>query len=113
MNVVGYWFSERIALKVGRAQPLQEAAAPGLHRLVGELAVRAGIPAPRLYLIGSPQPNAFATGRNPDHAAVAVTARSRRDARLSAGLDRGGLETSVRPGAASVGRRPRVRRMRL
>ena len=86
MNVVGYWFSERIALKVGRAQPLQEAAAPGLHRLVGELAVRA---------------------------AVAVTARSRQDARLSAGLDRGGLETSGRPDAASVGRRPRVRRMRL
>jgi heat shock protein HtpX len=73
MNLAGYWFSDRIALKVSRARPLAEAAAPGLHRMVADLAGRAGVPMPRLYLIGSPQPNAFATGRNPDHAAVAVT----------------------------------------
>ena len=73
MNVVGYWFSDRIALAASRAQPLPEAAAPGLHETVGELAVRAAVPMPRLYLIRSPQPNAFATGRNPDRSAVAVT----------------------------------------
>jgi heat shock protein HtpX len=74
MNVAGYWFSDRIALSASRAQPLGEEEAPELHRVVGELAARAGIPMPRLFLIPSEQPNAFATGRNPSHAAVAVTA---------------------------------------
>jgi heat shock protein HtpX len=73
MNLVGYWFSDRIALKASRARPLGDAEAPGLHHAVAMLAERAGIPMPRLYLIPSEQPNAFATGRNPAHAAVAVT----------------------------------------
>jgi heat shock protein HtpX len=73
MNVVGYWFSDRIALKASGAKPLSEAEAPGLHSVVAELSERAEIPKPPLYLIDSEQPNAFATGRNRDHSAVAVT----------------------------------------
>jgi heat shock protein HtpX len=74
LNVVGYWFSDRIALAASRAQPLSQEEAPELHRVLAELAARAAIPMPRVYLIPSEQPNAFATGRNPSHAAVAVTA---------------------------------------
>ena len=73
MNVAGYWFSDRIALKASRARPLDEAEAPQLHAAVAALSQRAGIPKPRLYLIPSEQPNAFATGRNPERSAVAVT----------------------------------------
>lgn len=73
MNVAGYWLSDRIALRASRATPLPESAAPGLHATVADLSHRAGIPMPRLYLIPSAQPNAFAAGRSPAHAAVAVT----------------------------------------
>jgi heat shock protein HtpX len=73
MNVAGYWFSDRIALKASRARPVEPGALPWLEAAVQELAARAGVPTPRLYLIPSEQPNAFATGRNPEHAAVAVT----------------------------------------
>jgi heat shock protein HtpX len=73
MNVAGYWFSDRIALRASGAQPIGRDEAPELHRVVAELASRAGLPLPRLYMIPSEQPNAFATGRNPQHAAVAVT----------------------------------------
>ncbi len=73
MNVVGYWFSDRIALRASRAQPLEPGRLPKLERMVEDLAGRAEVPTPRLYLIPSDQPNAFATGRNPRHAAVAVT----------------------------------------
>src|SRR5581483_6098248 len=73
MNVGGYWFSDRLALAASRARPLGGTEAPGLQAAVAELAQRAGIPVPRLYLIPSEQPNAFATGRNPARSAVAVT----------------------------------------
>jgi heat shock protein HtpX len=73
MNFVGYWFSDKLALKASRARPIAVGEAPGLQRMVDDLATRAGVPVPRLYLIPSEQPNAFATGRNPSHAAVAVT----------------------------------------
>ena len=73
MNVFGYWFSDRIALKASRAQPVEPGANPGLEAMVQDLAQRAQVPVPRLYIIPSQQPNAFATGRNPRHAAVAVT----------------------------------------
>jgi heat shock protein HtpX len=73
MNLVGYWFSDKIALKASRAQPVDPGTLPWLEADVQELAARAGVPTPRLYLIPSEQPNAFATGRNPQHAAVAVT----------------------------------------
>ena len=68
-----YWFSDRIALKVSRAQPLERSAAPEIYADVEDLAQRAGLPVPRLYVIPSEQPNAFATGRSPKHSAVAVT----------------------------------------
>jgi heat shock protein HtpX len=73
MNFVSYWFSDKIVLKMYRAQPIGESEAPVVHRIVRNLATRAGIPMPKLYLIPSESPNAFATGRNPQHAAVAVT----------------------------------------
>jgi heat shock protein HtpX len=72
-NVAMYWFSDRIALKMSRAQPVSESDAPGLYEDVRELSERAGIPMPRVYVIPAEQPNAFATGRNPEHSAVAVT----------------------------------------
>ncbi|HEY1370420.1 MAG TPA: zinc metalloprotease HtpX [Gaiellaceae bacterium] len=73
MNLVGYWFSDKIALKASRAKPVEPGALPWLEADVQDLAARAGVPTPRLYLIPSEQPNAFATGRNPQNAAVAVT----------------------------------------
>jgi len=72
-NFAMYWFSDKIALKTSRAKPLEQADAPNLYADVEELAQRAGLPMPRLYSIPSEQPNAFATGRSPKHAAVAVT----------------------------------------
>ena len=73
MNFVSYWFSDKIVLKMYGAQPIGEAEAPDVYRIVRNLATKAGIPMPKLYLIPSEAPNAFATGRNPQHAAVAVT----------------------------------------
>ena len=73
MNFFAYWFSDKVALAMSGAQPVSEAEAPQLHALVAKLAAQAGIPKPRVYLIPSQTPNAFATGRNPSHAAVAVT----------------------------------------
>jgi heat shock protein HtpX len=73
MNVAGYWFSDKLALKASRARPLARGEIPELEQIAGLLAQRANVPVPRLYLIPSDQPNAFATGRNPRHAAVAVT----------------------------------------
>jgi heat shock protein HtpX len=72
-NLAMYWFSDRIALKLSRARPLEPGEAPQLVADVEELSGRAGIPVPRLFLMPSEQPNAFATGRSPKHAAVAVT----------------------------------------
>jgi len=73
MNVAGYWFSDKLALRASRAQPVEPGTLPELEAMVQDLAQRAAVPTPRLYLIPSEQPNAFATGRNPQHAAVAVT----------------------------------------
>jgi len=73
MNVAGYWFSDKLALKASRAKPVEPGRQPQLEAMVQDLAQRAQVPTPRLYLIPSDQPNAFATGRNPQHAAVAVT----------------------------------------
>ena len=73
LNFAAYFFSDKIALAMHRAQPVDEAAAPQLYAAVAELAQRASIPMPRLYVIPEMQPNAFATGRSPQHAAVAVT----------------------------------------
>src|SRR3954451_18829819 len=73
MNVFGYWFSDRLALRASRAQPVEPGTLAEIEAVVQDLAIRAQVPVPRLYLIPSEQPNAFATGRNPQHAAVAVT----------------------------------------
>lgn len=72
-NVAGYFFSDRIALRVAHARPLRTTEAPELYAIVERLAERADIPMPRLYVIPGEQPNAFATGRNHEHAAVAMT----------------------------------------
>jgi len=73
INLVSYWFSDKIVLTMYRAQPITEAEAPELHSMVSRLARQAGIPVPRLYIVPERMPNAFATGRNPQNAAVAVT----------------------------------------
>jgi heat shock protein HtpX len=73
MNLGSYWFSDRIVLAAYRARELSEEQAPDLFRIVRELAAGAHMPMPRVYLIPTDSPNAFATGRSPDHAAVAVT----------------------------------------
>ena len=74
MNFFSYWFSDKIVLRMYRARPVSETEAPRLHRIVDGLVGRAGLPKPKLYVLPQDSPNAFATGRNPAHAAVAVTA---------------------------------------
>jgi heat shock protein HtpX len=73
MNVAAYWMSDKFAIKASRAKPVSEQDAPDLHRMVEELARLFDVPKPRVYMIPSEQPNAFATGRNPQKAVVAVT----------------------------------------
>ena len=74
MNFIAYWFSDKIVLAMYGAREITEEEAPWLHRMVEELAQRANIPKPKIYLVPMEQPNAFATGRGPGHSAVAVTA---------------------------------------
>ena len=73
MNVGMYWFSDKVVLRMYRAQPVTEAEAPELHGIVRTLVQKAGLPMPKVYIIPDETPNAFATGRNPEHAVVAVT----------------------------------------
>ena len=73
MNGLAYWNSDKLALAMNRAREVTPQQAPQLHQIVARLAQRAGIPKPRVYIVENPTPNAFATGRNPSHAAVAVT----------------------------------------
>jgi heat shock protein HtpX len=73
MNLLAYWNADRMVLSMHDAQEVDEQTAPDLAQLVRELASNAGLPMPRVYIVENPQPNAFATGRNPEHAAVAVT----------------------------------------
>jgi heat shock protein HtpX len=73
MNLGSYWFSDKIVLAMYRAQEVSPQENPGIHQIVAELAQNAGIPKPRIYIIEDDSPNAFATGRNPQHAVVAVT----------------------------------------
>ena len=73
MNFGAWWFSDRIALSFAGAKPVTEADAPELYRIVGRVAETAGLPTPRIFVIDQPAPNAFATGRDPQHAVVAVT----------------------------------------
>ncbi|HUF92314.1 MAG TPA: zinc metalloprotease HtpX [Candidatus Limnocylindria bacterium] len=73
MNFASYWFSDKMVLAMYRAKPVDERQAPGLYAMVRRLAARANIPMPRVYIVPSETPNAFATGRNPEHAVIAVT----------------------------------------
>jgi heat shock protein HtpX len=73
MNLFSYWFSDTMVLKMYHAQEVDETSSPYFYNMVKELATRAGLPMPRVYIIDEAQPNAFATGRNPEHAAVAAT----------------------------------------
>ena len=73
MNFGSYWFSDKIVLRLYRARSISEAEAPGLYAMVRQLAQQAGLPMPRVCIMPSESPNAFATGRNPEHAVVAVT----------------------------------------
>jgi heat shock protein HtpX len=72
-NLIQYWFSDKIALRMAGAKPVSEEENPKLYQMMRELTTRAQLPMPRLYVIPQAQPNAFATGRNPKHSAVAVT----------------------------------------
>ena len=73
MSLASYWYSDKIVIATTGARPLPNSAAPEVHNIVENLAITAGIPKPKIYLVDSPQPNAFATGRDPEHAVVAVT----------------------------------------
>lgn len=73
MNVASYWYSDKLVLAMSRAKPVSERENPELHRIIENLAITAGLPKPRVYFIDDPAPNAFATGRDKNHAAVAVT----------------------------------------
>jgi heat shock protein HtpX len=73
MNLASYWFSDRIALRMAGAREVSPDEAPELHAIVDELAYRTGLPKPKVAIVESPSPNAFATGRDPSHAVVAVT----------------------------------------
>jgi heat shock protein HtpX len=73
MNFFSYWFSDKMVLRMYNAQEVDENTAPQFYRMVRDLATRANLPMPRVYLINEDAPNAFATGRNPEHAAVAAT----------------------------------------
>jgi heat shock protein HtpX len=73
MNFFSYWFSDKIVLKMYGAQEVDPSQAPELHQIVEELAREAGVPKPKVYIVPNDSPNAFATGRNPEHAVVAVT----------------------------------------
>jgi heat shock protein HtpX len=73
MNFFSYWYSDKIVLKMYRARPVSESEAPGVYGMVKELAGSAGLPTPKVYVVDDDTPNAFATGRNPQNAVVAVT----------------------------------------
>lgn len=73
INVVAYWFSDKIVLKMARARLIEKKDNPELYNIVENLAITAGLPLPKIYIINESAPNAFATGRNPEHAVVAVT----------------------------------------
>ncbi len=73
LNFFAYWNSDKMALAMNKAREVSEGEAPELHQMVASLAQRAELPKPRVYVVDNPTPNAFATGRNPEHAAIAVT----------------------------------------
>jgi heat shock protein HtpX len=99
MNVGSYWFSDKLVLSMTNAKPIAKQDAPELYNIVENLAITAGLPMPKVYIVEDPAPNAFATGRNPEHAVVAVTTG------LLAILDRNELEGVVAHEMAHIGNR--------
>lgn len=99
MNFVGYWFSHKIALALHQAKPVDLKSHPELYRVLENLTITAGLPMPKFYLINDPAPNAFATGRNPKHAVVAVTSG------LLEKLDRSELEGVLAHELSHIGNR--------
>lgn len=99
MNIAAYWWSDKIVLKMARAVPIEKINAPELYNIVENLSITAGLPMPKIYLIHERQPNAFATGRNPKHAVVAVTEG------LLEKLDRSELEGVLAHELSHVGNR--------
>lgn len=99
MNIIGYWYSDRIVLALHRAKPVELKENPELYRILENLTIAAGLPMPKFYLIADPAPNAFATGRNPRHAVVAVTSG------LLERLDRSELEGVLAHELSHIGNR--------
>ena len=99
MNFVSYWFSDRIVLGLHRAKPVDFKTHPELYRILENISITAGLPMPRFYIIDDPAPNAFATGRNADHAVVCVTTG------LLAVLDRSELEGVLAHELSHIGNR--------
>lgn len=99
MNIASYWYSDKIALKLNRAREIKKADNPELWNVVENLAITAGLPMPRLCIIDDPAPNAFATGRNKEHAVVAVTTG------LLSILDRSELEGVIAHELSHIGNR--------
>lgn len=99
MNVYSYWFSDKLVLRMTGAQPVTKAEAPELYNIVENLAITAGLPMPKVYIMHDPSPNAFATGRNPENAVVAVTTG------LLSILDKNELEGVVAHEMAHIGNR--------
>ncbi len=99
MNVIAYWFSDKIVLKMAKATPVEKKNAPEFYNIVENLCITAGLPLPKIYIIHEQQPNAFATGRNPKHAVVAVTEG------LLEKLDRSELEGVIAHELSHIGNR--------
>ena len=99
MNVLAYWYSDKIVLKMSGARPVEKSNAPELYNVVENLAITAGLPMPKIYLLQDPSPNAFATGRNPEHGVVAVTSG------LLERLDRSELEGVIAHELGHIGNR--------
>lgn len=73
MNIISYWYSDKIVMKMSGAKPVEKKDAPDLYNIVENLSIAAGLPMPKVYIVYDMSPNAFATGRNPEHASIAVT----------------------------------------
>jgi len=99
MSFFSYWYSDKIVVKISRAKPISEEANPELYNVVENLVITAGLPMPKIYLVDDPAPNAFATGRNPEHAVVAVTSG------LLERLDRSELEGVISHELSHIGNR--------
>jgi len=99
MSIISYWFSDKIILRMTRAVPIDMKNNPELYRIVENLCITAGLPMPKIYLVPERQPNAFATGRDPEHAVIAVTAG------LLERLDRSELEGVLAHELSHIGNR--------